>query len=100
MRLFFLFDFPKRIRKLMGSGEAEGANFGGIDAMRKSGLLVLALSALLSGLLHQSEEAALLHLTEAETDVSASPQTKRAHVFLKQGAHMFRQRPELLSKEF
>jgi len=33
----------------MGSGEAEGANFGGIDAMRKSGLLVLALSALLSG---------------------------------------------------
>jgi hypothetical protein len=47
---------------------------------------------LIENLLHQSEEAALLHLTEAETDVSASPQTKRAHVFLKQGAHMFRQR--------
>ncbi len=43
-------------------------------------------------LLYQSEEASLRHLNEGETTGSASREAERAHVFLRQGAQMFRQR--------
>jgi len=43
-------------------------------------------------LLHQSEEASLRYFNEGETTGSASREAEWAHVFLRQGAQMFRQR--------
>ena len=79
MRLFFLFDFPKRIRKLMGSQEAEGGtNFGGLDAMRRHGLLM---RALLNGMWRQA-----FHKARKETGSSPSRNAKACRFVLPIGA--------------
>ncbi len=66
----------------MGSQEAEGGtNFGGLDAMRRHGLLMRALSALFNGTWRQA-----FHKARKETGSSPSRNAKACRFVLPIGA--------------